>query len=294
MKNIKQFIKLRLMATILKRIQNKLKAFNDKQQYQTSYPFNIEDVKSYVIQNRKSLSHFDRWWDDVMLNNSVFRYGITDNILDKLNMPIGEEPTYSDMMCYFADKIGNNISYLETGVSVGKNLYQLLNAFDKAKLTGFDIEEINPYLSAKLNMGERTEWATWNDSIKKTPSSLTSYTYKSNKLDYICADEWDKNSWEKMAGKKFNIIFSDALHDPEALLFEFDMIEKHGLLDEGKFVMVWDDLGGEMIDSFLKIKKRLAKTRGIGKKNTYIININGWIGSHWGKHNVGIITNIIE
>ena len=33
-----------------------------------------------------------------------------------------------------------------------------------------------------------------------------------------------------MEGNQFNLVFSDALHTPEAILFEFEMLAKYGLL----------------------------------------------------------------
>lgn len=280
------------MSSIIQKIQNRVKQYQKRNEYQTIYTFDNASLDTIIPTNRQSLDLIKQWFDDDMLNSSIFRYGITDNILDKINLPIDDTVTYTDMLCYLSKKLSKPVNYMEIGVSVGKTLFQLLNYFQHSNLVGFEIEEINPYMSKMLKQTNKKEWPTKADSIKKSFSSITSFDYRTNKLDYYSADVWDENSWSKLQGRKFNVIFSDALHDERALLYEYEMIEKYNLLDETEFVMAWDDLEEKMVDSFIEIKKRMAKRYGVSKKNTYIIPINGWIGNHWGKHHVGIITTL--
>jgi hypothetical protein len=92
----------------------------------------------------------------------------------------------------------------------------------------------------------------------------------------------------KLKGNKFNIVFSDALHSPKAILFEFEMLVKYDLLDK-RFIIVWDDLVGKMKNSFFRIIKKYDKKYDI--KDIYLMNINGWIGENEAPHTVGLISN---
>jgi len=84
------------------------------------------------------------------------------------------------------------------------------------------------------------------------------------------------------------MVFSDALHTPKAILFEFEMLVKYNLLND-KFVIVWDDLVGKMQNSFYKIIRKYDKQYNI--KDIYLMNINGWVGQNEAPHTVGIISN---
>jgi hypothetical protein len=191
-------------------------------------------------------------------------------------------------MLAISKKYFNKLNYLEIGVSVGKNFYQLLNAHEKANFTGFDNEDINPVLERRMELISKKEWITPPDSIKKNPSYLNTYSYKGNDVQYLCADVWDENSWSKLEGNKYNLIFSDALHSPEAILFEFRMLVKYKLLDRD-FIIVWDDLVGKMRNSFYRIIRKYNETFNIKEIN--LIDINGWIGEHEKMHSVGLISS---
>lgn len=253
--------------------------------------FNFQDVllQAAIKQNRESLSEVKDWIDENAFANSFFSYGVPDFIKKEINKPLNNAITYTDVMLYLSKKHFEELNYLEIGVSVGKNFFQLLNGHkNNAKLTGFDIEEINPVLEKSLALKGKTEWNTPGNSIKKTLSSFKKYDFQGMEVDYLCADVWDENSWEKLKGKKFNLVFSDALHTPKAILFEFEMMVKYDLLDE-KFIIVWDDLVGKMQHSFYKIIKKYDKKYQI--KDIYLLSINGWVGQHEGPHSVGIISN---
>ncbi|HLZ86103.1 MAG TPA: class I SAM-dependent methyltransferase, partial [Puia sp.] len=219
---------------------------------------------------------------------SYFQYGVPGFLKPVINKPIGNAPTYSDVMALLARRYLQRVNYLEIGVSVGKNFFQMLNALDNAQFSAFDIEEINPVLAKKLSPGPRLEWDTPTGSIKKNKSSLSSYTYRDKKVGYLSGDVWDVNSWSKLEGNRFNLVFSDALHTPKAILFEFEMLVKYRLLDD-RFVIVWDDLVGKMKNSFFKIIRKYNKVYQI--KDIYLLEINGWVGENEGPHSVGIISN---
>jgi len=139
-----------------------------------------------------------------------------------------------------------------------------------------------------MHFEKRELWETPGISIKKSFSYLAYYKYLKKNIVYVCGDVWDSCTWKKLSGQKFNVIFSDALHTPEAIQFEFDQLVKNSLLDE-KFFILWDDLEGEMETAFYNIINKYKKHFNI--KEIYLLKLNGWIGEHERKHNIGIISN---
>jgi len=262
--------------------------FRKEVAYKSAVPFSWEELAGYIRANRNSLQQVDNWIDEEAFARSYFKYGVPDFLKPVINKPIGDTPTYTDLMTLLAERYFKQVNYLEIGVSVGKNFFQLLNALDNTHFTAFDIEEINPVLANRLTKGARTEWETPANSIKKNRSSLSEFTFHNKPVNYLSADVWDTNSWAKMEGNKFNLVFSDALHTPQAILFEFEMLVKYRLLDE-KFIIVWDDLVGKMQKSFFKIIRKYNEVYGI--KDIYLLDINGWVGDNEGPHSVGIISN---
>jgi hypothetical protein len=250
--------------------------------------FSTEEMSNAIQINRKSLDLVDNWIDDAAFQRSFFQYGVPDFIKVNLNKKINEDPTYSDYLLFLAKKHFTNVSYLEIGVSVGKNFFQMLNGLGNAIFTGFDIEEINPVLARRLTFTNSKEWETPANSIKKNMSSLKEYNFNGKEVNCLSADVWDENSWSKLNGNKYNLVFSDALHTPEAILFEFEMLVKYQLL-ANKFIIVWDDLVNQMKDAFFAIIKKYNKIYRI--KDVYLIQANGWVGEFEGPHSVGIISN---
>ena len=262
--------------------------FLPKIKAKSTLPFSAADLQEVIKTNRNSLRDIDNWIDDDAFKKSWFNYGVPDFIRNDINKQINQKPTYTDVMLLISKKYFSKLNYLEIGVSVGKNFFQLLNASDDGAFFAFDIEEINPVLERKLKFENETDWDTPSDSIKKSRSSFKKYRLNNKEVNYLCADVWDSNSWAKLKGEKFNLIFSDALHSPEAILFEFENLVKYDLLDE-RFVIVWDDLVGKMKRSFFKI---IQKYNNVYKlQDIYLIDINGWIGEHEKPHSVGIISN---
>lgn len=264
--------------------------FPAKVDYKTEFDFTQFPMTEIVKQNREGLQEVPDWFDRKAMEESCFQYGVPDFIRDKINKPLNDDFTYTDLMVALSRKhFPNKLHYLEIGVSVGKNFYQLLKAVSNGEFTGFDIEEINPVLETKLTFQSKESWSSPRSSIKKTDSSVKTYSFDGNPVRYISGDVWDENSWKKLHGKKFNLIFSDALHSSDAILFEFEMIVKYDLLDE-KFLIFWDDLHGKMRKAFLNIVRKYNEKFMI--KDVYLIQINGWIGQHENQHPVGIISNI--
>ena len=251
-------------------------------------PISENELNLSILPNRESLDQIENWIDEEAFQKSWFKYGVPDFIKAEINKKINNRPTYTDLMLAISRKYFQKLNYLEIGVSVGKNFFQLLNAHIESDFTGFDIENINPVLERKMELTAKEEWETPPGSIKKSPSYLNAYSYKGNAVKYLCADVWDENSWSKLEGNKYNFIFSDALHSPEAILFEFRMLVKYKLLDK-YFIIVWDDLVGKMKNSFYSIIRKYNEAYSI--KEIYLLEINGWVGEHEKAHSVGIISS---
>lgn len=247
-------------------------------------------MKPFVDYNRESLTKIKKWIDDDVYNNSVFHYGLPPEVKHLIDRESDRNITYSDVLLYLSSFLEKRVNYLELGVSVGKNYYQMMNYFKNSTLTGFDIERINPVIEGFLERIDHETWSSIKSSPKKDKSSLAKYIYPINfsQINYISADIFDETAWGKIAGAKYNIIFSDALHSPDALLYEYEMINKYGLLDEDEFILMWDDLHGEMETAFMTIWSDLSRRCKLDKKNKIRVLLNGWIGRK--VHEIGIIT----
>lgn len=256
--------------------------------------YSVEDpelLKTIKIKNRQTLLDVSKWLSEEQSINSYFNYGVPDQIKDLLDLGIGDEITYTDLLLYYSRKL-KNINYLELGVSVGKNFLQIASHLNKATLTGFDIENINTPIKDKFQYLDKLEWETFSGSLRKENSSLHRFEFNTNSVNYMAADIWDENSWSKLEGQKFNIIFSDALHDPKALLWEYEMIKKYNLLDDN-YIYMWDDLNNGLEKSFKTIAQDLQKKRKLTSDKVYLIKINGWLGQNYPmKHDVGIVSNL--
>jgi hypothetical protein len=245
-------------------------------------------LKPIMERNRETLQQVQMWIDDSTYEGSVFNYGLPRQLRSAIDRDIGSELTYSDALIYVCTTFERPIRYLELGVSVGKNFAQMLFALKNCELIGFDIEEVNPTIEKWLKKVSEIAWDTPANSLKKTPSSLKRYRFDENQNDvsFLCADIWDENAWSRLQGKRFDVVFSDALHTPDALLHEHAMLEKFNLLAD-EFVMLWDDLDGPMMDAFKKIKQCLEKKSG-AQAESHIVKLRGWLGINEDQHTVGL------
>ncbi len=262
--------------------------FSSSVKFKDHFDFTHTDIDKIISDNRTMLGRIDNWIDEEAFKKSFFNYGVPDFIAEGINKKINNDVTYTDLIVYLCNQYFSTINYLEIGVSVGKNFYQIINSLNTAKFTGFDIEEINPVLERQMDLKSSDYWNTPNNSIKKTRSSIKKYHYNDKEVAYINGDVWDEKSWSMLEGNKYNVVFSDALHSPKAILFEFEMLVKYNLLAE-KFIIVWDDLVGKMKNSFFRIIKKYNKEFSI--QEVYLLNINGWIGEHEKPHSVGLVSN---
>ena len=244
--------------------------------------------------NRTSLAAVKSWITDSDYENSICHYGIRPKMRHLIDAAVGEETTLSDLIAFLAKDLTKDVRYLEIGVSVGKNFFQMLNQWNGALLVGFDIEDISPVLKRYLEKGEGVSWETMEGSPRKNPSNLTDYTFEKNRnhVRYLAGDLFDDASWARLVGSSFNLVFSDACHEPKALLREWHLIKSLRLLDEDEFVFVWDDLRGEMQAAFNQISGEMRKMFHIPASEVWLGRCRGWFGTNQGHHEVGVVRNL--
>ncbi len=250
-----------------------------------------EKLEVARVANRAFLRTIDCWIREPDYKASIFQYGLPSRVRHLIDVPMTEEVTYSDAISCLARALGPDLRYLELGVSVGKNVSQVLHHVHGAELTCFDIEDINPVLEEMLVKQDHVEWPTAQESIRKKPSGLTTYNFSQNgnKVSYLAGDIFDKQSWERLRGRSYNLIFSDAFHSASALLKEWEMIKSCNLLADD-FTMMWDDLGdSDMRGAFYRIVIEMRAAYGSNKLNAGIVFYRGWLGEHAPYHPVGFM-----
>jgi len=113
-------------------------------------------------------------------------------------------------------------------------------------------------------------------------------------MKYLTSDVFAEGSWDRYAGMKFDMIFSDGLHSPDAIMYEMNMLIKLKLFNEEHFVLWYDDMGGDMTKGFFNNFVRLRETLfpHLNENNIALVSVNGWLGSQEFKHTNGIISNL--
>jgi len=257
------------------------------------------------LNNRQVIKSIDHWLEQSVYEKSLWRYGISERLfssdIDKSGVhAIPSGFTYSDLISLFGKKL-NTVNYLEIGVSAGINFYQMIHSFRNAKIFGMDIEEMNPLLNNAL-LNKKQVWKsknlysfkTFNGKEVKIPYYINEYESKvnNNKVTYLRGDKFSPLLWENLKGQKFNIIFSDAFHNPESIQSEFEYIKDYGLYDPENFIMIWDDLDRvDMQKKFIEISQWFSYqfTGSSGFKIYDIIGTYG--GDNNGIHKVGVFSN---
>lgn len=269
---------------------------------------NIIVMDNIIEFNRETLSTVPKWIEneDWSKPNSIFNYGLPSHILHLIDLPISKDLTEADLLCSFITDLAKTrgyINYIEIGVSVGKTFYQIINFANKKfshvvdiKLSCLDIEKINPNLEKILD-------CIYIDSkvISEIPSTKllesmrnkeTNIITKWENITYYESDEFDPAIW-KIMDKKYNIIFSDALHEPSALICEYEQLKNNDLFDDTGFIYCFDDLetsqNGRMWLAVKQIHNDLVKTFPHMKIVLEHKVVNGWIGQHEFPHNFGLI-----
>src|SRR3954447_11554314 len=74
-------------------------------------------------ENRRLVTAVPEWISDETLRTSIFRYGIPEEIRDLIDRDVGFGASYTDALALFAASLRKPVSYLEIGISVGKNFW---------------------------------------------------------------------------------------------------------------------------------------------------------------------------
>lgn len=251
--------------------------------------FDAASLRALHETNYRLISAVQRWLPDDALRDSVFRYGIPEELDRLIDCDVGSGISYTDALAYLALTLKTPVRYLELGVSVGKNFWPMIHHLGNGRAIAFDIEEMAPVLRPLLRPQTVRKWTTIPGSMKKSASSLSECAPEgiSAKVSYLSADVFDDASWAQLQGEKFNLIFSDAFHSGEALRREHEMLSKHSLFDNDELIMVWDDLGGEMTEAFDEICRSLSQARAAHRNEHFIAPFRGWLGDNWDLHQVG-------
>jgi hypothetical protein len=239
--------------------------------------------KEIIRQNRRHLHAVEDWITDDVYRGSRGRYGCAPHVLPLLNLPLDEQPTYTDLLAYAAQRLPASVRYLELGVSVGKNLYVLANVLQRALLVGFDWERINPLLERRFQAAGAI-------------GRVRYYRYGANEIAYLEGDIARAAHWDALADLRFNLVFSDACHRPDMLRHEWRMFERYGLLDRAGFVTVWDDLdrdaNGPVTRAFEEIAHALRRRHRLAPDAGFRLELNGWLGQHEHRHTIGVVNSI--
>ena len=240
------------------------------------------DIKLFASvyeRNRSTLAGVKSWVSDETLAGSLWRYGVpvewretytsASSVEQTGLMEIESEITAADMLSFVARRLGQGVSYLEIGVSVGKNLLQIDRQVSNASLVGLDVEELNPFLrnqfSGCVNVGESSApylVETLSKGLVEKRTSLKALTSseRQNTFEYLSGDEFLDATWALLKGKHFNLIFSDCVHSGEALRTELKFLLKYKLIDPNRCVMFWDDLHSlDMQLAFIDNARTLCK-----------------------------------
>jgi hypothetical protein len=232
---------------------------------------------SVYEQNRATLAGIRNWVSDETLAGSFWRYGVPVEWREKYIDSIGQtgleeiesEITAADVLSFVARKLGSEVSYLEIGVSVGKNLLQIERQVNNASLVGLDVEELNPVLrnqfSDCVDVGKPSApylIKTLSKGLAEKRTSVKRLTSRErgNTFNYLSGDQFLDSTWALLNGRKFSLIFSDGVHEAEALRTELQFLLKYELIDSNRFIMFWDDLHRpDMQSAFLDNARTLCK-----------------------------------
>jgi len=268
-------------------------------------PHNSE-MKIVLDANRAILKTISSWIDPETYKNSRSQYGIPDYILDLMDKDVGPEVTTADVLTYVAKaklkmQLNQRINYLELGISVGKTFVQVGNVGDSGTLATIDLEKPTPVLLGLFddaNMQSSWRYYFIGSAPRKDNDTFTTYTAKigghSNQVLYVSGDVRDEQSWLPLnqAKVRYNIILSDAAHDPASILDEIYYLLRYDLIDHSTFFLLYNALGNDMTKAFAKIFLTLQEKFPVldEDKNIKLLRVRNWLGTNEGHALNGMIS----
>ena len=240
--------------------------------------------------NRKLLKSVTSWISPQALNGSLWRYGVPvewdaaqHGAMNRSGLPdVDSEITSADLLAFIASQF-QDLRYLEIGVSVGKTFLQICDQFRSAQIVGLDVEDVNPALLSRFHQPQ----VTWRAPTPYEVETLSgqraikhaTMTALSSTVHYLSADQFRDDTWQRLAGRKFNLVFSDGVHSAAALRTELLFLLKYNLIDGERFAMFWDDLwGDDMQSAFLDCAKTLCSRFGRGDDAIALFTLHGSYG----------------
>jgi hypothetical protein len=154
--------------------------------------------------------------------------------------------------------------------------------FPNSISVGLDVEEVNPVLLSPF-ASPALEWQsdtpylvdTFSGERREKRASLTRLSKNSS---YLSADLFRDDTWAILQGQTFNLIFSDAVHSPDAVRAEMQFSLRHELIDKVRFAMFWDDLWGGMQTAFMDNVKELCAMFNRGEEAIRLFKLYGSCG----------------
>lgn len=250
-----------------------------KNNFNNIYKTKNKDVLEIQNINRKFLNSVPSFINEEIYSKN--NYGIPPGIYKNINKEISNAITYTDLISFLANKLFNKkINYLETGVSILKNFLQINNFLENSKMYSYEIEKINPIFKHLFKEVEKNYYVH---------NSLNLMHYFEGDL----MNRLDNESFnEKIKEIKFDIVFSDAHHQPWSLIWEYKKIIKPNL--NKNFLIYFDDADFPgMTEAIKEVREDLKKIN----KKIYSVSfyVNGWTGQYEKMHkNIIISTFDIE
>ena len=251
-----------------------------------------------IAGNRAVLNSVPQWITDEHYASppSLFNYGLPPYVRHLVDLPLAADPTEADVIMSFMDALPR-VRYLEVGVSVGKTFYQMARYAQgrpACHVAGLDIEAPNPVLVGLLDglHGARASVACVRDarfSSMRDGLQNQVHTWGGDAVRYYEADEFDGNIWNEMQDP-YNVVFSDAMHNPRALVNEYFKLKHRGLLDYKDLVYAFDDVDNADMLSAVRIIAEDIGTANPQARLTHM-QVNGWLGQHEAPHNFAVIAS---
>jgi hypothetical protein len=266
------------------------------------------EMKVVLESNRAMLMSIPHWIDEETYKKSRAQYGIPDYIIELMDKDIGPEITTADVLTYvaknkFQAQLNQKIKYLELGISVGKTFLQMGNTCNDGILATIDLENPAPILlkyfkDAKVQQSWRYYYI--GNAPRKDNDTYTTYTADisghNNRVLYISGDVRDDQSWDPLKKEqvKFNMLLSDAAHDPDSILDEMSFLMDYNLIDTSNFFFMYNSLGNDMSKAFAKIFLLLQKKVPTlnTKKNIKLLRVRNWLGINEGHALNGMISTL--
>jgi len=269
----------------------------------------MAQINQIIEFNRNTLSSVGSWIKKSDWNTppTLFNYGLPEHVFHLIDAKISNDITECDLLCYFMSyfqKLNTPVNYLEIGVSVGKTFYQICkfiqsHNFEGYKLHCLDIEIMNPTFKNLINstLSYDDHLVTMIPSKPKPDSirgndtiSLSKWAHRNSEIMYHESDEFADDVWKTMT-TPYNVIFSDALHEPAALLKEYKNLKKYNIIASEGFIYCFDDLEANENDRMWSAVKLIKADLAIKYPGILLehLVVNGWLGQNEHPHHFGVI-----